>query len=703
MKGIWIKDLPKSEMNVTVTFIHKRKINKGSEIKIAASNLYRIFINGELKGYGPARAAHGYSRVDKYSLEEYAGNDAVISVEVYSAQVPVYYFIMEDPFFACELSENGKTIATADDFDAYVTEERIRNVRRFAFQRPFTEIYSFRSDPSDFYMGNTGKRKKAVKISVPVNKLLERRVSYPLLQKTHPEFIEFGSVKTGSTPKEDINFCEPENELIGFRREDIKDDHIAYANKLEYLKEGTKFTGTILGHHYLMLDFGRNYSGFFSMKVKAKKGTTLFITYDEKCTETDTGIKLTPFRNNCANAIKYMFNSDDTDTYEHISFESSTCRFVCLAVTEGELELQDFCFIKYENPDPYSYDKKFSDSELGEIFEAAKNTLAQNSVDVLTDCPSRERAGWLCDSFMSAKAEKLLTGKNLVEYNYLENYAMAPHLEDLPDGMIPMCYPCDHKNGSYIPNWSMWYILELEDYLKRGGDRELVDRSLHNVKDLVGFFKQYENEFGLLENLEGWIFVDWSMCNTDDYVRGLNYPSNMLYADALRAASSLLGEPELLEKSKKIKDTVRKMSWNGKFFEDNAIRDENGNLVKTGHTTETVQYYAFYFGIATPETYPELWDMILNTFGPSRDFNTVYPEVHFANLLVGFYLRLSVLVYYGKYNLALADCKKLFLKMARMTGTFWEHWLPHSSLNHCFGSVVTVIIDECLKNLCPED
>ena len=145
MKGIWIKDLPKSEMNVTVTFIHKRKINRGSEIKIAASNLYRIFINGELKGYGPARAAHGYSRVDKYSLEEYAGNDAVISVEVYSAQVPVYYFIMEDPFFACELSENGKTIATADDFDAYVTEERIRNVRRFAFQRPFTEIYSFRS------------------------------------------------------------------------------------------------------------------------------------------------------------------------------------------------------------------------------------------------------------------------------------------------------------------------------------------------------------------------------------------------------------------------------------------------------------------------------------------------------------------------------------------------------------------------------
>ena len=31
--------------------------------------------------------------------------------------------------------------------------------------------------------------------------------------------------------------------------------------------------------------------------------------------------------------------------------------------------------------------------------------------------------------------------------------------------MLPMCYPADHYDGNFIPNWAMWFVLELEEYI----------------------------------------------------------------------------------------------------------------------------------------------------------------------------------------------------------------------------------------------
>ena len=70
--------------------------------------------------------------------------------------------------------------------------------------------------------------------------------------------------------------------------------------------------------------------------------------------------------------------------------------------------------------------------ELRAIVEAAKATFAHNAVDLYSDCPSRERAGWLCDSFFTARAEYFLTGESRIEEAFLENFRLYT-----PDGSIP--------------------------------------------------------------------------------------------------------------------------------------------------------------------------------------------------------------------------------------------------------------------------
>ncbi len=55
-----------------------------------------------------------------------------------------------------------------------------------------------------------------------------------------------------------------------------------------------------------------------------------------------------------------------------------------------------------------------------------------------------------------------------------ENYLLPDHFANMPDGMIPSCYPADHYDGGFIPNWGLWFLVQLEQYLLRSGDHELV-------------------------------------------------------------------------------------------------------------------------------------------------------------------------------------------------------------------------------------
>ena len=69
MKAIWAEGLSQ-EKNVTITFQLRLSVQEQLKLRMAASNLYRLFVNGDLIGYGPARAAEGYARVDEYIIPE---------------------------------------------------------------------------------------------------------------------------------------------------------------------------------------------------------------------------------------------------------------------------------------------------------------------------------------------------------------------------------------------------------------------------------------------------------------------------------------------------------------------------------------------------------------------------------------------------------------------------------------------------------
>jgi len=429
--------------------------------------------------------------------------------------------------------------------------------------------------------------------------------------------------------------------------------------------------------------FETNSSGFLIADVEVAEPSKLVLKFDELLGE-DGHVSTT--RLTCAAYVTYNL---EPGSYTLETFEPYTMKYVEAAI-DGSAVVKAVRMRDYCNSDIHKGTFHSSDANLDRLFETARETIRQSSLDVFMDTPSRERAGWLCDSFFSSRVAFDLSGNTLVEHNFLENFILPESFPDIDKGMLPMCYPSDHWNHNYIPNWAMWFVIELEEYLERSGDRELVDRARTRVYDLVEYFKPFKNEYGLLENLSHWVFIEWS--EAARYVQDVSYPSNMLYAEMLDVVARLYGDATLADEAAALRATIREMSFDGTYFCDNAVR-VGTKLERSSNHTEACQYYAFFFDVATPELYPALFDRMVNEFGPVRTpENNPYPDVAFANAFIGNYLRLEILSREGYSKAVLDNINGFFTKMADLTGTLWENMSTYASCNHGFASHIAHVM-----------
>ena len=84
----------------------------------------------------------------------------------------------------------------------------------------------------------------------------------------------------------------------------------------------------------------------------------------------------------------------------------------------------------------------------------------------------------------------------------------------------------------------------------------------------------------------------------------------------------------------------------------------------------------------------ELWETIVNDFGPDREHTKKWQDIYPSNAFIGNYLRLEILFRDGLYEKVVDDVRGFFLPMAECTGTLWENMTDYASCNHGFASHV---------------
>lgn len=171
-----------------------------------------------------------------------------------------------------------------------------------------------------------------------------------------------------------------------------------------------------------------------------------------------------------------------------------------------------------------------SDPLLNRIWDAGARTLRLCMHDAYVDCPSREQRQWM-DACLDARINYAAFGDTALAARLIRQVAASQR----PDGLTMMVAPGDFAVAGFtnIPDFCLYWVLAIDDYLNYADDACLADEVYANVARALQWFERQLNDEDLLTELPLWVFVDWAETDKKGQVTALN----ALYVAALRAAA----------------------------------------------------------------------------------------------------------------------------------------------------------------------
>jgi alpha-L-rhamnosidase len=269
------------------------------------------------------------------------------------------------------------------------------------------------------------------------------------------------------------------------------------------------------GPGYFVYDFGQNSSAIPRLRVKGPRGSTLRILYAEQRhgaspSHNDGKGRVDQSGIHTPNFIEYTLSGEGEETwYPDFFYTGFQYLEVTGAVPEGE-----------ENPDgkPVLLDLvsmhvraaaepvgtfACSDPMYGRIDTMIDWAVRSNLAHVLTDCPQREKLGWL-------ECSHLLWSS--IAYRY-DLSSFAPKItRDMRDsqeasGLIPTVapsYPSFTGGFHYTPEWGAAGVLVPWYTYRWYGDRRTLEESFDTMKRFVDYMRDTSTELVPLAGLGDW-------------------------------------------------------------------------------------------------------------------------------------------------------------------------------------------------------
>lgn len=378
---VW-PDGRQEEMNLMVGFRAKltKPEAKPAVLRVAAATIYRVSVNGDFVGHGPARAAHGYYRVDEWDLTpRLRPGENVVAIEVAGYNVNSYYVLDQPSFLQAEVVSGDEVLASTGGagarFEAGILEYRVQKVQRYSFQRPFIEVYRL-APGFDQWKREAAASLAGVSLAVQSDKAnLPRGVPYPDFALRKPVGLLGRGRMEAAEPKQlwkDRSLVNIGDKLQGYPEGELAVIPTIEAQRLVSIpaaeSEAANPEEAIrLGKgEYRIVDLGLNASGFLGATITAEEKTRLWFMFDEVLTENDVDFR----RLGCANIVEYQL---EPGTYQVESIEPYTLRYLKLVCLEGRSAVNDVFLREYSHP-AVAATFRSSDERLNRLFAAGVET-----------------------------------------------------------------------------------------------------------------------------------------------------------------------------------------------------------------------------------------------------------------------------------------------------------------------------------------
>ncbi|MFW6154731.1 MAG: family 78 glycoside hydrolase catalytic domain [Planctomycetota bacterium] len=541
---IWHEHAP--QRNAWVLFRHTFDVERtaGARLAITADTRYRLWINGQRLGDGPPQSQPYHQYYDEYPLDE------VLTPGASCVAVLVHHQGLQPHTrggLLCEITDaDGETLAATGDGwrcqlgRAWRQDTYLARCNKIG---PFQEHVDLRRMPAGWQadgFDDRGWDRPAVLATRGCSKppavmpwcrliprdiaRLEQRDIYPAAPACVEECLDLAnrhrsedlsiSLSQAGRPV-DWAVVENADALLGVEGDTV-------------LGCSTRHQDHITDGRYdpcLTLDFGRVLTGYAEIDVDAPVGAVIEIGYAERLVD-----------GRFVNAIECPFAdmivcAEGRNTFRPLVWRS--LRYLRVRVKNAETPVRVSAIRVVEVRYPFANRGGFAgDTGLEAVFALCRRTLELCSIESLMDTPFREQAQWLGDvAAVTVPGLYACFGETALPGKFLRQAA----INTLPTGL-----PANHSNIvptglDSIPDYALWWVIGLWRHYQYTGDGRYLHECYPELQRVMRVHLERLNAAGLIEDMFGWMFIDWA--DTDR--RGMVAAYNAIFAGACDAAAAV--------------------------------------------------------------------------------------------------------------------------------------------------------------------
>ena len=197
--------------------------------------------------------------------------------------------------------------------------------------------------------------------------------------------------------------------------------------------------------------------------------------------------------------------SDGSQSQKFTSLTYRTYRFLQMTIsTQNEpLTINDIYGTFTGYPFKMNANLVVNQPDMDKILEIGWRTARLCAYETYMDCPYYEQLQYIGDGRIQALVSLFNSGDDKL----VKNAINLMDFSRTPEGVTFSRHPS--YTPQYIPTFSLWYIGMLQDYARYGADTDFVKSKIGGTRQILDYFKRYQQADGRLKNTPQWMFTDW--------------------------------------------------------------------------------------------------------------------------------------------------------------------------------------------------
>lgn len=458
---------------------------------------------------------------------------------------------------------------------------------------------------------------------------------------------------------------------------------------------------------YFVYNFGQNASSVPRITLEGEAGRTVHLTPSEQ-RHGQTGVtndgkgRVNPARVGSPNYWEYTLRGGRQESWSP-QFTYSGFQYIEVsgAVPEGRPNpdnlpvVRELAAVQVRNASPEAGTFECSKSLFNKINQLIDWAVQSNMAHVLTDCPHREKLGWLEQSYLMGPS--LLWNYDMAAY-YTKKSRDIQDSQD-PSGQIYTVapnYPVFEGAFRYSPEWGAAGVFLPWQIYQWYGDRRILERSYAMMKGYVDYMEATSEDLIALPGLGDWYDYGHGKSPGLSRFTPKTLTSTAIFygcAEVVAETAKLLGKTDEAETYTALRERIRER-FSQEFFDGCSVYMNEGS-------PQTANSMALVFGLAPKEAESSVLEAIIADL-KDRNYQQTAGDV-------GYHYLVQALSDHGRsdvlYDITNRDVVGSYGYIIKQGWTSmpeaWDATLT-SSMNHLMLGHIQQWFQQCLVGIRPD-